>query len=196
MLLTPSSGAPVVPIYRWTRKSRPARLAGLCTSIVSEVRAAEPNAFAIYVSNERSGDVSVIDGQTNAVVATIPVGKRPRGIHCSPDGKHVYVVLSGSPRMAPGVDTERAPADKTADALATIDTGSRKLVQRWHIGSDPEQFALSKDGKFAFIANEDDASAVLVDVGSGQSCGKIQLSAELPGRAGGESAQWRRLCHL
>ena len=150
-------------------------------STVVHLHAAESKAFAIYVSNERSGDVSVIDGQTNAVVATIPVGKRPRGIHRSPDGKHVYLVLSGSPSMAPGVDTERAPADKTADALATIDTGSRKLVQRWHIGSDPEQFALSKDGKFAFIANEDDASASIVDLESGQSRGKIKVSEEPEG---------------
>ena len=60
--------------------------------------------YIIYVSNERSGDVSLIDGTSNEVVATIPVGKRPRGIHCAPDGKHVYVTLSGSPRMGPGVD--------------------------------------------------------------------------------------------
>ena len=45
------------------------------------LRAGEPDAFDIYVTNERSGDVSVIDGETNAVVATIPAGKRPRGIH-------------------------------------------------------------------------------------------------------------------
>ena len=155
----------------------------VCASTVAHLRATESNAFAIYVSNERSGDVSVIDGQTNAVVATIPVGKRPRGIHCSPDGKHVYVVLSGSPRMAPGVDTERAPADKTADALAAIDTSSRKLVQRWHVGSDPEQFAISKDGKFAFIANEDDASASIVDLSSGQSRGKSKSPRSLKGLA-------------
>jgi YVTN family beta-propeller protein len=95
----------------------------VCASTVAHLRATESNAFAIFVSNERSGDVSVIDGQTNAVVATLPAGKRPRGIHCSPDGKHVYLVLSGSPRMAPGVDSERAPADKTADALAYVETG-------------------------------------------------------------------------
>ena len=40
-----------------------------------------------------------------------------------------------------------------------IDPSARKLIDRWHVGSDPEQFAISKDGKFAFIANEDDASS-------------------------------------
>jgi Uncharacterized conserved protein len=68
------------------------------------------------------------------------------------------VTLSGSPRMAPGLDENRAPADKRADGLGVIDPSARKLIDRWHVGSDPEQFAISKDGKFAFIANEDDAS--------------------------------------
>jgi YVTN family beta-propeller protein len=134
------------------------------------VRAESPDYF-VYVSNERSGDISVIDGATDAVVATFKAGKRPRGIHAAPDGKRLFVTVSGSPRMAPGLDENRAPADKTADGLAVIDPVEHKLIDRWHVGSDPEQFAISKDGKFAFIANEDDASALIVDLGSGQSRG-------------------------
>jgi YVTN family beta-propeller protein len=137
--------------------------------------------YLVFVSNERSGDVSVIDGATDAVVATFKVGKRPRGIHATPDGKRVFVTLSGSPRMAPGVDENRAPADKSADGLGVIDVAARKLIDRWHVGSDPEQFAISKDGKFAFIANEDDATASIVDLSSGQSRGKIKVSEEPEG---------------
>ena len=141
-----------------------------------------PNYFA-FVSNERSGDVTVIDGASDAVVATFAAGKRPRGIHPAPDGKRIFVTLSGSPRMAPGVETERAPADKSADGLAVIDVSTRKVIDRWHVGSDPEQFAISKDGKLAFIANEDDASIVIVDLSSGQSRGKVKVSAEPEGVA-------------
>ena len=112
---------------------------------------AESPGYFVFVSNERSGDVTVIDGGTDAVVASIPVGKRPRGIHGTPDRTRVFVTLSGSPRRAPGVDENRAPADKTADGLGVIDPVTRKLIDRWHVGSDPEQFAISKDGKFAFI---------------------------------------------
>src|SRR5947207_3478482 len=146
------------------------------------VRAESPDYF-VYVSNERSGDISVIDGATDAVVATFRAGKRPRGIHAAPDGKRLFVTLSGSPRMAPGLDENRAPADKTADGLGVIDPVERKLIDRWHIGSDPEQFAISKDGKLAFIANEDDASIVIVDLSSGQSRGKVKVSAEPEGVA-------------
>src|SRR5439155_21856549 len=142
---------------------------------------AESTSYLIFVSNERSGDVSIIDGATDDVVATFKVGKRPRGIHAASDGKRLFVTMSGSQRMAAGVDENRAPADKTADGLGVIDAAARKLVDRWHVGSDPEQFAISKDGKFAFIANEDDASASIVDLSSGQPRGKIKVSAEPEG---------------
>jgi|SRR5437773_9766167 len=142
---------------------------------------AEAQNYFVYVSNERSGDVTVIDGTTDAAVATFPVGKRPRGIHGTPDGKRLFVTLTGSPRMAPGVDENRGPADKSADGLGVIDPVARKLIDRWHVGSDPEQFAISKDGRFATIANEDDASTSIVDLGSGQSRGKIKVSEEPEG---------------
>ena len=119
-----------------------ARLWGIVFLISAGVlvaRAESPDYF-VYVSNERSGDISVIDGATDAVVATFKAGKRPRGIHAAPDGKRLFVTLSGSPRMAPGLDENRAPADKTADGLGVIDPGEHKLIDRWHVGSDPEQF--------------------------------------------------------
>src|SRR5215472_16524121 len=141
----------------------------------------DPTTYCVFVSNERSGDVTVIDGSTDSVVGTFPMGKRPRGIHATPDGRRLFVTLSGSPRMAPGLDENRAPADKHADGLGVIDPTARKLIDRWHVGSDPEQFAISKDGKFAFIANEDDASVSIVDLDSGQSRGRIKVSEEPEG---------------
>jgi YVTN family beta-propeller protein len=150
----------------------------LVGALVARAQSAD---YFVYVSNERSGDVSVIDGSTDAVVATFKAGKRPRGIHATPDGKRLFVTLSGSPRMAPGLDENRAPADKSADGLGVIDPVERRLVDRWHVGSDPEQFAITKDGRFAFIANEDDSSTSIVDLGSGQPHGKVKVSEEPEG---------------
>src|SRR5438552_9516366 len=157
---------------------------GIASFVVGAVMClakAESTSYLVFVSNGRSGELTVIDGGTDAVVASIPVGKRPRGIHATPDGQRVFVTLSGSPRVAPGVDENRAPADKTADGLGVIDPVTHKLIDRWHVGSDPEQFAISKDGKFAFIANEDDASASIIDLDSGQSRGRIKDSDETEG---------------
>ena len=147
-------------------------LESVLVSVALSVSAASQH-YDVYVSNERSGDVTVIDGATDAVVATFPVGKRPRGIHAAPGGGRIFVTLSGSPRMAPGVDTERAPSDKAADGLGVIDPSARKLIDRWHVGSDPEQFAGQQRRKGAFIANEDDdASAAIVDRSSGSIAGR------------------------
>ena len=45
----------------------------------SAAPAAAAKAYSVYVTNEQSGDLTVIDGATHAVTATIPLGKRPRG---------------------------------------------------------------------------------------------------------------------
>jgi len=140
---------------------------------------AQPSAYEIFVSNERSGDVTVIDGTTLQPVATIPIGKRPRGIHASPDGRTIYVAVSGTPISAPPAldahgnpiflkghddDDDDAKADKAADGIAVVDVASRKFIRKIPAGSDPEQFAVSADGSRLYIANEDVATATVLNV--------------------------------
>ena len=135
--------------------------------------------YQIVVSNERSNDITVISGADYSVLATIPVGKRPRGIHGSPDGKLVYVALSGTPIAAPpqldahgnpifkrGSDDDDSDveSDKTADGIGVVDLAARKLKSKIFAGSDPEEFALSKDGTQIYVSNEDTKSASVVDI--------------------------------
>src|SRR5580692_6315039 len=127
------------------------------------------SAFRIYVTNENSGDLSVIESSTLQVVATVPLGKRPRGIHASPDGKTLYVALSGSPIAGPGVDESKLPPpDKSADGIGVFDVQQNKLLRVIQSGSDPENFDLSPDGRYIFVSNEDDAKASMIDVTSGK----------------------------
>src|SRR5438270_12501691 len=70
--------------------------------------AAESTAPRIYVTNEVSGDLSALDSGTRTVIATVPLGKRPRGIHASPAQNTLYAPLSGSPPACRAV-RERAP---------------------------------------------------------------------------------------
>jgi YVTN family beta-propeller protein len=143
---------------------------------------AQAAAYEIYVTNERSGDVTVINGGDFSVAATIAVGKRPRGIHASPDGKSVYVALSGTPIAPPPKldaqgnpvfdrkkaddDDDDANADKSADAIGVLDVATKKLTGKLHAGSDPEEFALSKDGRHIYISNEDTKSATVIAIAS------------------------------
>ena len=128
---------------------------------------AESTAFRLYVTNEVSGDMTVVDSATYNVIATVPLGKRPRGIHPSPDRKTVYVALSGSPIAGPGVDEDTLPpADHSADGIGVFDVGQNKIVRVLKAGSDPENFDVSKDGTQLFISNEDDAAVSVVDSGT------------------------------
>ena len=96
-------------------------------SIPSPVSAQPPTPAAaggprLYVTNERSGDLSVIDVGTRQIVATVPLGKRPRGVRVSPDGTVLYVALSGSPFAPPGVDEKTLPPpDRSADGIGVVD---------------------------------------------------------------------------
>jgi YVTN family beta-propeller protein len=129
---------------------------------------AESNAFKLYVTNEVSGDMTIIDSADYHVIATIPLGKRPRGIHASPDRQTIYVALSGSPIAGPGVDESTLPPpDHTADGIGVFDVKQRKIVRTLKAGSDPENFDLSKDGTQIYISNEDDAAVSDVDIASG-----------------------------
>jgi YVTN family beta-propeller protein len=149
--------------------------------------------YLIAVSNERSGSISLVDGESRAVVATIPVGKRPRGIHASADGKFIFVALSGTPIAGPPqLDAEGNPifrkedpanSDHTADAIGVVDVGLRKLVRAIPSGSDPEQFAISPDGKRLYISNEDIGSASVVNISDGKVVSTFPVKEEPEGVA-------------
>jgi YVTN family beta-propeller protein len=142
------------------------------------------HASRIYVSNEDGGSISVIDGKTEAVVATIPVGKRPRGMRLSPDGRFLYVALSGSPKGGPGVDESKLPpADRTADGIGVVDLASQKLVRVMVSGADPEAFDVTPDGKTIYVSNEDTGQTSVVDVATGTVRKTIDVGAEPEGVA-------------
>jgi YVTN family beta-propeller protein len=139
--------------------------------------------FQLFVSNEVSGDITAINGSDNRVLGTIPVGKRPRGIHASPDGKTVYVALSGTPISGPPAldakgnpifkkdnddDDDAVKADKSADAIGIVDVAQKKLLGKISAGSDPEEFSLSKDGTRLYVSNEDVKTASVINVASGK----------------------------
>lgn len=136
----------------------------------------------LFVTNEMSGDLSVIDTSTAQVVATIPLGKRPRGVRSSPDGSFLYVALSGSPMAPPGVDEKTLPPpDRKADGIGVVDIRAGKLLRVIPGGSDPEQLAVSRDGKWIFVANEDAAQTSVIDVEDGSLVAAIPVGGEPEG---------------
>lgn len=136
----------------------------------------------IYVTNEMSGDLTVIDGATREVLETLPLGKRPRGIQVAPDGRALYVALSGSPISPPGVDERTLPPpDKSADGIGVFSLEDSR-VERVITGvSDPEQLAIV--GERLFIASEDTGTAVIVSARDGAPLATLPVGEEPEGVA-------------
>ena len=145
------------------------------------VMAAAP-AGELYVSVEDGDEVAVIDLSRQEVVAHIPVGKRPRGVKVSGDGKTLYVALSGSPKAGPGVDESKLPPpDRAADGVGVVDLGTRKLLRVLPSGQDPESFDLSRDGKTLYVSNEETAEMTVVDLVGGTPARKVPVGKEPEG---------------
>jgi YVTN family beta-propeller protein len=146
-----------------------------------------------YVSNEDGNSVSVIDTRTAQVVATIDVGKRPRGMKIDRAGARLFVAVSGLPKCPPTVPDEecaKLKRDMGADGIAIVDTHSHKVLRVLAAGSDPEQFDLSVDEKRLFVANEDAGRASVVDIASGQIIASIPVGIEPEGVAITPNGRW------
>jgi YVTN family beta-propeller protein len=146
-------------------------LGGRADTATSGPAAPLPSGELAYVTNEDSQELTVIDTRTDSVVATIPVGTRPRGVRVAPGGKTVFVALSGSPKCPPSMpdeECEKLTADKSKDGVAVVDVATRKATRVLPGGSDPETFDISKDGSTLYVSNEDADSASIVDVASGK----------------------------
>ena len=158
-----------------------AALLGAVVSCASEPAVTTP-AGRLYVTNENSGDLSVIDTATRQVIATIPLGKRPRGIKVSPDGATMYIALSGSPMAPPGTDESTLPPpDRNADGIGVVDVKQGKLLRIIQGGSDPEQTAVTQDGRRLFVANEDAGQASVIDITDGHVVATVPVGGEPEG---------------
>src|SRR2546426_6956690 len=99
----------------------------------------------VFVTNEKSDDVTVIDATTRKVVTTIPVGKRPRGVAVSPDGRRVYVTNSNS------------------DSLSVIDTKSLAVLRTVPAGPRPQGVDLHPARAAVYVGNEKQLSVTRPD---------------------------------
>src|SRR2546426_4790373 len=84
----------------------------------------------VFVTNEKSDNVTVIEAATRKVIKSIPVGKRPRGVAVSPDGRRVYVTNSNSDSLSV-IDT------KSLAVLRTVPAGPRSPGVGLQPGRDP-----------------------------------------------------------
>jgi YVTN family beta-propeller protein len=143
-----------------------------------------PSSTRLYVTNEMSGDLSIVDMDARRTIGRIPLGKRPRGIVASPDGRLLYIALSGSPVGGPGVDESTLPpADKGADGIAVFDVADGRVLRIIRGVSDPETVAVSPDGAKLYVASEDTGRLIVLDAEGGGVRAAIPVGGEPEGVA-------------
>ena len=118
----------------------------------------------IFVTNEKSNNISVIDADTLNVEHTIDVGDRPRGIGLSPDSSELYVAISEE------------------NKIVVLDPNSLKILRDFEAGSDPETFGVHPNGNI-YISNEDDAKASVFNPKTGKQLAEIKVGLEPEGVA-------------
>jgi len=146
-----------------------------------------------YVSNEDDGTVSVIDADRGAAIGTVAAGKRPRGLALSPDGKVLYVAVSGMPKCPPPLsDAECAKLqrDPAADGIAVIDTAALARTRLLGGVSDPERVAVSGDGRRLYVSEEDSARLAVLDASSGRVLATVPVGREPEGVRVSPDGRW------
>src|SRR5919197_2055336 len=180
---------------RWLTATVALLMVCLGLSIPSRASAAETR---VFVTNEKSNNVTVIQPETQKVLATIPVGKRPRGVMVSRDGRRVFVANSNSNNVSvidaqslqvidtfsAGIDPEGLTIDQhdriyavneNASTLTIIDAAKREIVKRLEVGTEPETAVLSPDGRWIEVSNETSNEIHFVDIAIATIVGSVSV---------------------
>jgi YVTN family beta-propeller protein len=116
-----------------------------------------PDSRTVYVVNQNSNDVSVVDIQDPAaplLLARIPVGKHPEGAALLPDGSKLYVSNSVSNSVSVFQVVARAPY--------------LSLVKTIAVGKKPSGIAATRldsfiDGDYVYVSNRVDGTVSVID---------------------------------
>ena len=102
----------------------------LFTATITDLRAQHA-----YITNSLSGTVTVINVNTGAFVATIPVGALPSGVAVSSNGQRIYIANSG------------------AASVSVIDGNTNTVIATIGVGVAPIGLALTPDDGTLYVAN-------------------------------------------
>ncbi|MEO6724996.1 MAG: beta-propeller fold lactonase family protein [Blastocatellia bacterium] len=107
--------------------------------------AATPDGKRLYVAENLSNKVTVVDLSNNQVITKIEVGEYPYDCLASNDGKRVYVSNWGS------------------RSIAVIDPANNSIIGNIQVGDHPNDIELTRDGKTLYVANANSNTVSVVD---------------------------------
>jgi YVTN family beta-propeller protein len=107
--------------------------------------AVTPDGKRLYVAENLTHKVAIVDLATQQVVTKIAVGEYPYDCEVSRDGKRVYVSNWGS------------------RSVAVIDTADNKVINNIPVGDHPNDLELTRDGRVLYVANANSNTVSVVD---------------------------------
>ena len=117
--------------------------------------ALSPDGRLLYVVCQDSDELRVVDAQSGKLLATIAVGRSPRGIVLSRDGSRIYVTNSWS------------------DTVSVIDAGTRQLIQTFPVGFEPTGIVLDHTGSTLYVANRLSSDISVIDLKTGKEAKRL-----------------------
>lgn len=113
---------------------------------VSHMVAFAPGVNRAFVTNIRSGSVSVIDLQKAETIATIKTGAGAEGIDLSPNGRELWV------------------SNRADDSISIIDTETLKVVHKLECKAFPIRLKFTPDGEYMLVSNARSGDVAVFDV--------------------------------
>lgn len=121
-----------------------------------------PDAKKVYVSDESGASEVVIDGPTNRVVARIPLGGEAGNTIYDPGSRHIFVAV------------------QTRNEFVEIDPRTDRILGRHRLlgASRPHGMSLDAVGRLLFVANEGNATVLVVDLRTMEVLGSVAVGEE------------------
>jgi YVTN family beta-propeller protein len=160
--VTLPQGRSTLLVVRWVPSTPDPEAETHVPSLDTVIPEVPPPGSVAFVTNEGSGNVSVIDRRSYKVVDVIRVGEGPRGIAGSRVGRRLYVVNAGS------------------DEVTLIDTASRRVVRRalLRFGDEPSRILLSPDEREIYVLNYGSNILSIMDAETLQETRRIPVESE------------------
>ncbi len=146
--------APIVALLLIALAAKPAARSsetGLTERYLSPLEMAlSADGHRLYVVCQGSDELRVVDTASTKLIATIPLGRAPRGIALAPDGNQIYVTNAND------------------DSVSVVDAATLKVTRTLATGFEPTGLVTDRAGETLYVANRLSNDISVIDLRRGE----------------------------
>src|SRR3954463_4690862 len=117
----------------------------------------------IFVSNEKSNNLIVLEPKTYKVLKDIKTSRRPRDMHFNADHSRLYVACGDD------------------DVIDILDVAKLEVIGKLNTGPSPETFAIDEQRHRIYVADEEGSSLSIIDIDQNIIVQEVPTGAEPEG---------------